>query len=729
MGSSSVKSAEAPVYLTGLPGDDDCLVTIQPIDIPYLRNQDLGEVPYIAYPYLPVGLSLYVGRPGGGKSTNWQQLAHAVAFSVPFPGIPADHIAHTRVLFIDFEAGMRTTRSASLRVAKKGTLPTDGMDLEPDDNGPYIYFDAWPGDTFERRLDCLRRYLTRARDAGDPFGLIGIDTYTFFIGAPPLGVRQDMWEGECLTQLNALMRDFNCAGMAIAHPNKGGAVSGSTRISGAVTQVVKIERAARETEAVILCEKNRLGAEWQVAADFSGGTWTILEGQTPDQARRSGTPFELLTALTSGPMTVADLRMKVGASKNTVKVALRQLKRANAIQQDDEGYYSPVRQPGLNITAEQPPTMWQPWGNCQACKSIVDPLYGCVNVRCEHYDPVAWGYQPEPQPPEPTELTSDMPEEVLDTGPPPRPVPKYRTMTKRDRTVEAPPIDARHKGKNKDGSYKWAVSPITTATDLIMQARDEGRLKPKWRIPLPDGIELTDAAHQWGSIPRWDTITGPYTSYDVNGSFLSGYKTRMCVQGIPTEPYKGEWDAKMAGVVKLTTPAWEHAFLGHPLGEHAVPGAAQWWANRSVEMVMDLAADGMIERPEILEMRLIHGPKQDSENLLEKFRKQMIAARAVYQDIELQYIKEMYSKWLSSAVYGRYNIFQRPDIAHAVRAESFLRLWLNGYEAHKAGVEVIGMGNTDELVVRPHAALETLFPGSDLRVGKLKVKGRSDDAA
>ncbi|MGY5106786.1 transcriptional regulator, partial [Streptomyces sp. 900105245] len=93
-----------------------------------------------------------------------------------------------------------------------------------------------------------------------------------------------------------------------------------------------------------------------------------------------------------------------------------------------------------------------------------------------------------------------------------------------------------------------------------------------------------------------------------------------------------------------------------------------------------------------------------TEGLLEKFRIALKDARenalADDDEVTLEYVKAMYSKFVSTMGTSTYNReLNRPDWMHLIRSQAFANLWMKTLKAHEEGLTVVRAMGTDELHV------------------------------
>jgi hypothetical protein len=109
---------------------------------------------------------------------------------------------------------------------------------------------------------------------------------------------------------------------------------------------------------------------------------------------------------------------------------------------------------------------------------------------------------------------------------------------------------------------------------------------------------------------------------------------------------------------------------------------------------------GLCEAPQIHESYTSGA----TENLLEKFRIALKDAReqAIREqdEVTLEYVKAMYSKFVSTMGESNYNReLYRPDWMHIIRSQAFANLWTKALKAHEEGLTVVRAMGTDELHV------------------------------
>ncbi|MEU7134859.1 helix-turn-helix transcriptional regulator [Streptomyces sp. NPDC046261] len=243
-------------------------------------------------------------------------------------------------------------------------------------------------------------------------------------------------------------------------------------------------------------------------------------------------------------------------------------------------------------------------------------------------------------------------------------------------------LDETRKGARYDViAHPWIPDilkkPTSRGADQIWEAR------PKWtRHELPPGVHEV-------------------TALDINGAYLSALKTHLPLGQL--EHTTGfPHDRRRAGVHLITPPPWEHeAVLPNPIGRRDEPGPL-WVTEPTLRLLLRLSGPkyGLCAPPQIHESYTSGA----TENLLEKFRVALKDARdsaiAAGDEVTLEYVKAMYSKFVSTMGESNYNReLYRPDWMHIIRSQAFSNLWLKALKAHDEGLTLVRAMGTDELHV------------------------------
>ncbi|MEU9759145.1 helix-turn-helix domain-containing protein [Streptomyces sp. NPDC047985] len=307
------------------------------------------------------------------------------------------------------------------------------------------------------------------------------------------------------------------------------------------------------------------------------------------------------------------------------------------------------------------------------------------------------------------------------TGVPPTTGPSRRSGSPARRAFQQPagPADLIHEAvrgalAEHRGDIDAAVAALSKrAIPDAMRLLDETRKGARYDVIahpwIPDILkkQTSRGADQiWEARPKWTRHELPpgrheVTALDVNGAYLSALKTHLPLGQLEHSTGFAH-DRRRAGVHLITPPAWEHtAVLPNPIGNRDEPGPL-WVTEPTLRLLLRLAGPkyGLCEPPEIHES-FTSGA---TENLLEKFRVALKEARdtAITADDEvtLEYVKAMYSKFVSTMGESNYNReLYRPDWMHIIRSQAFANLWMKALKAHQDGLAVVRAMGTDELHV------------------------------
>ncbi|MEU6664243.1 acyltransferase [Streptomyces sp. NPDC046821] len=234
--------------------------------------------------------------------------------------------------------------------------------------------------------------------------------------------------------------------------------------------------------------------------------------------------------------------------------------------------------------------------------------------------------------------------------------------------------------------------------------------------------EIWEGRPKWRNQPAFDAAKKgepiEVTALDMNAAYLSAFKCWLPV-GKLVEDTSGMHDPKRSGVYQITPPAWDHDGLPNPVGNRKEPGPV-WVPDSLVRLLLDCAKWGLCEEPVIHKALLSGG----TESLLEKLRRALAESRKTAieegDEIAVEYVKSMYSKFVSTIGESSTNTeIRRPDWMHIIRSKAFTNLWRKAYKAHGAGLTVVQMSGTDELHVA--GDWRPVFPeGRDLNQVKAK---------
>ena len=268
---------------------------------------------------------------------------------------------------------------------------------------------------------------------------------------------------------------------------------------------------------------------------------------------------------------------------------------------------------------------------------------------------------------------------------------------------------AEHSGDLDAATKALVKRAIPDAMALLDHSRKGGRYEVVAHPWLPDILrkQTSRGADQiWEARPKWarpELPSGQHevTALDINGAYLSALKTHLPL-GQLEHSTGNRHNPRRAGVHLITPPDWAHdAYLPNPIGSRDEPGAL-WVTESTLRLLLRVSGPryGLCDPPEIHES----WTSGQTEGLLEKFRVALKDARdrAIAEDDEvtLEYVKAMYSKFVSTLGESNYNReLYRTDWMHLIRSQAFANLWWKAHRAYDEGLMVVRAMATDELHV------------------------------
>ncbi|WP_328491665.1 helix-turn-helix domain-containing protein [Streptomyces sp. NBC_00414] len=268
---------------------------------------------------------------------------------------------------------------------------------------------------------------------------------------------------------------------------------------------------------------------------------------------------------------------------------------------------------------------------------------------------------------------------------------------------------AEHTGDVEAATAALVKRAIPDAMALLDHTRKGGRYDVVAHPWLPDILRKQSArgADQvWEARPKWTRPELPageheITALDINGAYLSALKTHLPIGQL--EHSTGDHhDRRRAGLHLITPAVWEHgAYLPDPIGDRDEPGPL-WVTEPTLRLLLRVSGPkyGLCDPPQIHES----WTSGATEGLLEKFRIALKDARdrAIGEDdtVTLEYVKAMYSKFVSTLGESNYNReLYRTDWMHLIRSQAFANLWWKAHRAYDEGLVVVRAMGTDELHV------------------------------
>ncbi|NEB32808.1 helix-turn-helix transcriptional regulator [Streptomyces sp. SID14446] len=266
---------------------------------------------------------------------------------------------------------------------------------------------------------------------------------------------------------------------------------------------------------------------------------------------------------------------------------------------------------------------------------------------------------------------------------------------------------AEHGGDLEAATAALVKRAIPDAMALLDHTRKGGRYDVVAHPWLPDILRKQSsrgADQVWEARPKWTRSELPagaheVTALDINGAYLSALKTHLPL-GQLEHSTGNHHDKKRAGLHLITPPVWEHdAVLPNPVGQRDEPGPL-WVTEPTLRLLLRVSGPryGLCDPPEIHES----WTSGSTEGLLEKFRTTLRDARdrAISEgdEVTLEYVKAMYSKFVSTLGESNYNReLYRTDWMHLIRSQAFANLWTKAFKAYDEGLMVVRAMGTDEL--------------------------------
>ncbi|WP_086867715.1 helix-turn-helix domain-containing protein [Streptomyces viridochromogenes] len=375
---------------------------------------------------------------------------------------------------------------------------------------------------------------------------------------------------------------------------------------------------------------------------------------------------------------------------------------------------SPPPQPGQDFDEVETLTVSQP---CVLCGALAGQR---VAGFPQHLDPSDCQAAPAEPPKLPAPAQSPQ-AAVPPAAHPPRPAGGKGADLLRGRAFQEPSgaadlireavqgVLAEHQGDVEAASAALLKRAIPDAMRLLDETRKGARYDVIAHPWVPDILkkQTSRGADQiWEARPKWTRATLPpgrheVTALDINGAYLSALKTHLPLGRL--EHSSGfAHDRRRAGVHLITPPAWEHdAVLPNPIGQRDEPGPL-WVTEPTLRLLLRLSGPKyrLCEPPQIHESYTSGA----TENLLEKFRIALKDARdtaiADGDELTLEYVKAMYSKFVSTMGESNYNReLYRTDWMHLIRSQAFVNLWWKAHRAYDEGLMVVRAMGTDELHV------------------------------
>ena len=613
--------------------------------IRWLRTVELPDTPFLYESRVPYGIWTHWTKAGGYKSAMAAQFEHALVYGHAIPGLSWTPARTGSVLVIDPDGTTEESQDRTFRIAPFGQLPSDGTDFRQ--VGAEIVTIHEPrGATVEERIAWLWQQVERWEAAIGPIVWIRWDTLASLLGSSEKNA-YDHAAG-VLRALNHRMAAERRVLFLPHHAGKSGEMIGSTAIYGCSNLVTKVVRTkGADTGTIEVDGKCRGTAPWSLSVAFTAGTVRLVDYH-PVQARHQPGSVARRVAdvlADAGATEQAGLYEALpGVPTNQVRKAVSRMEETGQLVRED-GALSLV--PPVDV--DQEPEGW-PAGSIGEAMSAEEPARIVIPSQ-----------RSEPDPEVVPELVAGNPaiEKMIEMLPP------------------------------NQGMY-----PVR-------------RLKPEIKPQIGyDKVCVGGTPNRHEVFPA-EAPDGLVSVFDRKAAF---FQSAAKVWLVPNHLHReGELDYhrvlhdNLAGMFQIIVPAWKSS-RPHPLGPLVKPGARVLVPRPTLDRLMDTVRAGLSEEPYILWGLVGKG----TETLLRPWaqwcmqvRRDAAAAGATQDEIDL--IKDHQSKaigCLRKLDPNEPGPVDRADWQHALRGHHYAQMNRYVYKALDMGDEVVGSGNTDEIIFR-----------------------------
>jgi len=646
-----------------------------------LRSADLPPTSYVCgIPLYPVGHTVFLyGAPGVGKSFIQQGMNHTIAWGKPIGSGPTRFTPDitANVLYVDLEGTKSLVKERSLALTPYGSLASDNGAGDMPTTTDYMFTEHVSGKTFPERLAQLEVRLEHQDTTGTPYSLVILDTFTAFVGGNPSAKNAYDHDVEAIRAINVLAERYDVCIVLIHHPNKAGEMSGSTGRAGTCSMVLHFERigknASGEEEAILKMEKNRVGPELEFVFTWDKNRiWRLATDMPVKVAVAKGNNKALLAMLNSrGVMSKGELVAETGLPGGSIDSALNRMAKKGLVLRDEEGWratFAPTQHMPLMPIHE--PIRWD---RCAACHSVLLPDLGCPNTSCELFD---WSggtarpvQQEVAQDPAPMEIRkqqrSVLPELKLDTS-------------------------ALNPENPKDGAIKASMALMKKSVQ-----RDTARYRPSLFAAQPDipKEEIWEGRNKWSVVDQLPAGT-PIVRLDKTAAYLSAANTHLPIGPITEDedPYAFT-GGKRAGY-HLVSVSDRELPCGGPWHVRTDRTTA-WITTPTLRKLREVTATDVLRSFTAPATEVLLRPWIDT---LKAERAAALAADPNGDSPMYKFVKNCYSLVVSTMGESNANWeLRRPDWMHIIRAQAYANLWAKAMQATEAGINVVKVGNTDEI--------------------------------
>ena len=637
---------------------------------------------------LPVGYTILMGAPKTGKT----------ALLLPIGQSLADR--GLRVLYVALDDTIRRMRDRDLAAS-------------PDKKYPllWFYFGWQPKDRISAFAQ-LESMLSRSRDAGEPFDLVIIDTYGRFVGRRPAG---DVFgfDYETGQAFKNLCERQHTSVLITHHTRKGPAgedwldqMSGSAGMAASCDAIWYIERTRGSREGVLYMTGNDVEETVRPLTLGPDMVWRASTKTTVAQAMHTGCPRAVLDYLMEHSLApLKEIQEATGEAYNTVRSALGRLHTEGLVDTNGDAW---------SLTDHPDNSLPDPWTRDT----------GSTQPEDERADPAPAGPTSVPPPPNHEAVVGEQDPNVLPAAAAPPEQKRSILPTLALDTSEmatAAELAAVGDVKARTALAKRGAIKASMALMKASVQRDTARYHPSLFAKQPpiEDREIWEGRNRWyGEVEPGQTVA----KLDKGAAYLSAANTALPVG--PLVHDDDPWTAahgpdRRAGYHLVNVPDFEYP-CGGPFHTREEPGPV-WITTPTLKQLISRADWPRIE---ILDSWTAPATEVLLRPWIETLRDTRARALATDDRVLYQFTKYCYSLVIATMGDSAANWeLRRADWMHVIRAQAYANLWRKATQAARAGVNVVYVGNTDELHVVDDDAAAALFP-LGTKLGQWKVKER-----
>lgn len=622
--------------------------------IRWLRDHELPGTPFLYEGRVPFGIWTHWTKAGNYKSAMAAQFEHALVYDHPIPGLKWEPARRGSVLVVDPDGTAAESQDRTFRIAPPGELPGDGTGYRTP--GPQIVTIHEPkGATVEERIVWLWQQIGRWEAAIGPIVWIRWDTLASLLGSSEKNA-YDHAAG-ALRSLNHKMAAEQRVLFLPHHAGKSGEMIGSTAIHGCSNLVTKVVRTKGVNTGTIEVDgKSRGTAPWSLACEFTAGTVRLVDWH-PVQARHKPGSVARQVAdvlVAQGPTEQAGLYDALpDVPQNQVRKAVSRLEEAGQATRDMSTW---SLLPEELCGPAEPVGAWPREWPADTIGAELMP-----DAPSATYAPAEWE---DPRPPVPMRVQE------------PEPLPELVTSN----------------------------AAIEQMLEVLKESKlyPVRKLKPEIKAQLGyDKVCVGGATRSFQMMPTEPPV-GRVLVLDRKAAF---YQSAARVWLVPNHLHRhGDLDYhrivhdNLAGMFQIIAPTW-HSERPNPLGRHARAGASMLVPRPTLDRLMDTVKAGLAEEPYILFGLVGKG----TEVLLRPWAQWCIDVRRGLAGDALEVMKGQQSQAVSCLRKTDPNApgpVDRADWQYAIHGHHYAQSNRYVYKALDMGEEVVGYGNTDEIVFR-----------------------------